>query len=379
MISPARSFRFLPPLALNLLACASSYAAGPPAAAPGPQDDHDAPVRRRAPDDLRSREALAVELFQKAAPTVVEISATTTRPGPQGPVSEGSIGTGVLISADHHVLTAAHVVDGAEMLVVKTADGKERMAERVFSEPAADVALIRLTEADPSLEHAVLGDSDRLAVGQDLFVIGNPRGLSSTFTSGILSGFRDFAELYGGTVLVEFLQTDAAINSGNSGGPIFDSGGRVVGIASRISTRSGGSEGLGFAVAINSIKQLLALENRTWTGMRSVFLSAAQLRILMQLDAPGALLVQAVETDSPASRAGLLGGSVPATIAGRDLLLGGDLIIELNGQEACHARCLAASHDALNAADQILVRFLRHGELREVTLDVRDSRQNFLR
>ena len=122
-----------------------------------------------------------------------------------------------------------------------------------------------------------LGDSDQLVVGQDLFVIGNPRGLANTFTSGILSGVREFAQLYDGTILVEFLQTDAAINSGNSGGPILDSSGRVVGIASRILTQSGGSEGLGFAVAINSVKQLLALEDRSWTGFTAIYLGRAEL------------------------------------------------------------------------------------------------------
>lgn len=324
------------------------------------------------PDDLHPHEALAAGIYAAAQPTVVEIRATQTGAG------GSSLGTGVLIHPDCHVLTAAHVVDGADRIVVLTSDGIEREAERVFSEPGADIALIRLVEPDASLPHATLGSSGDLVVGQDLFVIGNPRGLSNTFTKGILSGFRDFAQLYDGSILVEFLQTDAAINSGNSGGPIFDSRGELVGIASRISTQSGGSEGLGFAVTIDSIKQLLALEGRTWTGIQSIYLSGSDLEQLFHLDLPGALLVQSVEAGSPAARAGLRGGRIPATIAGREILLGGDLIVEFAGQESCHAGCLAQARSVLGSAAEVQAKVLRGNRVLDLTLDVSESRRNFL-
>ncbi len=324
------------------------------------------------PSDLAPHEIHAAEIYATTLPTVVEIRAT--RVGAEG----SSLGTGVLIHPDCHILTAAHVVDGADRIVALTSDGVERDAERLFSEPGADIALIRLVDPDSDLPHATLGSSTDLVIGQDLFVIGNPRGLSNTFTKGILSGFRDFARLYDGSILVEFLQTDAAINSGNSGGPLFDSRGELVGIASRISTQSGGSEGLGFAVTIDSVKQLLALEGRTWTGIDAIFLSSVDLEQLFHLNLPGALLVQSVEAGSPAAQAGMRGGRIPATIAGRDILLGGDLILEFAGQESCHAGCLAKARSVLGSAAEVRAKILRGNQVLDLTLDVSASRRNFL-
>ncbi len=370
-----RPLRPLLLLAIPLLSCRTGLAQTQDRHA---SRDHAPRKEREAPVDLYPRELQTLRLYSELVPSVVAIRTLTPRLGSGGPTMESGLGTGVLIGPDCHILTAAHVVDGAAQIIVRTQDGRDRPAERVFTEPGADVALIQLEQPDSELPHATLGDSDRLAVGQDLFVIGNPRGLENTFTAGILSGFRDFAQLYDGTILVEFLQTDAAINSGNSGGPVVDSNGRVVGIASRISTQSGGSEGLGFAVAINPVKQLLALEDRVWTGLGAIYLDHEQLATLFHLDLPGALLVQTVESGGPAHLAGLRGGTIPSRIGAREIVLGGDLVVEFGGQDVCHAECLAGIHEALGKMDHIRVTFLRSGERREAVLDVTQSRRNFL-
>lgn len=341
--------------------------------------DHEPPTatRRLAPEGLTPEERTTATVYAENLPSVVTIQTVSRAIGGAGDLAQG-LGTGVVISDDHHVLTAAHVVDGAELIAVKAQDGQVREAELVFSEPAADIALIRLVDPIPGLPHATLGDSDRLAVGQRTYIIGNPRGLEATLTVGTISAFRDFGSLYDGSVRAEFIQTDAAINSGNSGGPMFDSRGRVIGIASRILTQSGGSEGLGFVVAINTAKQLLALEDRQWTGLDGVFLSSEELATLMNLDLPGALLVQRVAKGSPAERAGLRGGTVPGRIGTRDVILGGDLIVELGGQEACHAECLVKAHEALMSRGVVHVVFMRRGQVEQVDMDVSDSRRNFL-
>ncbi len=354
-------------LALALLACVS------------PADgDHAGLKVRRAPEGLAGDEARTVELYRKVLPSVVTILTQSRVVSPLGLSRQGGLGTGVLISPDCHVLTAAHVVDGADAIVVKTQDGAFRRSELIFSEPDADVALLRLVEPDAGLPHAELGDSDRLAVGQSTYIIGNPRGLENSLSVGHISGFREFNRLYDGTVLAEFIQTDAAINSGNSGGPVFDSQGRVIGIASWILSHSGGSEGLGFVVAINTARQLLALEDRAWTGMEAVYLNAEQLGALLNLDAEGGLLVQQVARNSPADRAGIRGGSVPAQVGGATILLGGDLILELGGREACHAECLVAAHDHIATLDRIPVTLLRGGKRLDVTVDVSSTRRSFL-
>ena len=341
--------------------------------------EHAAGKVRRAPDVLADEEALAVELYREVLPSVVTILTVRRVASPSGASHERGLGTGVLISPECNVLTAAHVVSGVDEIVVKTQDGKLRQADLLFSEPGADVALLRLVEPDVTLPHAVLGDSDRLAVGQSTYIIGNPRGLENSFSVGHISGFREFNRLYDGTILAEFIQTDAAINSGNSGGPVFDSQGRVIGIASLILTRSGGSEGLGFVVAINTARQLLAIEDRAWTGMEAIFLRADQLAFLLNIDKGGGLLVQHVARNSPADRAGIRGGSIRAEFGGRPILLGGDLILELGGQEACHSECLVAVHKHIATLDRIPVTFMRGGKVLKTTVDVSSSRGSFLR
>ena len=143
-------------------------------------------------------------------------------------------------------------------------------------------------------------------------------------------------------------------------------------------TVSGGFQGLGFVVTINTAKQLLALEARAWTGLESIFLDRQQLALVLNLDFEGGLLVQHVSKGSPADKAGLRGGTIPVTILGRDILLGGDLILELGTQETCHSQCLVRSGSFVADHDEIPVRFLRAGKVMTTIIDVSEARRNFL-
>ncbi|MCB9881991.1 MAG: trypsin-like peptidase domain-containing protein [Planctomycetes bacterium] len=331
-----------------------------------------APVASKTLDEAERR---VIRLYAKALPSVVTIQTATRR---SGLLVQSGLGSGVVISKHGHLLTAEHVVSDEDVILVKGSDGVPRPASILFSEPGADVALLKLDQPPDDLVPVVMGDSETLAVGQSLYVIGSPRGLENTLTSGLLSGFRDFNRLYDGTIRVRFLQTDAAINSGNSGGPVFDSGGQLVGIASRISTSSGGSEGLGFVVAINGIRKLLALEGRTWTGFQGVFLSKEQLATLFNMDREGGLLVQRVVSGSPADQAGLRAGTYPVQYAGQTILLGGDLILEVGDQVTCHGYCLEKAEEHMKQLDRIAITYLRGGVERSVQLDVSQARRNFL-
>jgi len=342
------------------------------------QIEHVSPKVRVAPDDLTDAERRVSELYQRVLPAVVSISTEGVTLTDDGPRRIAGLGSGVLISPDCHVLTAAHVVDGAKRIVVRTQDGVEREAVHLFSEASADLALLRLVEPDDHLPHAELGDSDRLAVGQTVYAIGSPYGLENTLTVGRISAFREFGRLYDGMILAEFIQTDAAINSGNSGGPLFDSAGRVIGIASRIYTVSGGSQGLGFAVTINTATQLLALEERTWLGFDAIYLDGDTMRDLFHQDLDGALLVQDVVTGSPAERAGLRGGTLPATIAGEEILLGGDLIVGVGHQEACHESCLVDAYRRISESPEVSLVVLRGGVRTTLEVDAREARRSFL-
>ncbi len=340
--------------------------------------EHAPPKVRTPPNDLHGDEAREVKLYQEILPTVVTIYTRKEVLTGEGRTVQTGLGSGVLISPDGHILTAAHLLEGAEAIEVKISDGRMRGAELLYSEASADIALIQLVNPPSGLHHARLGDSDRLAIGQWAYVIGSPFGLENSFSVGHISGFREFGRLYDGTILAEFIQVDAAINSGNSGGPVFDSRGEVIGIASRILTHSGGFQGLGFVVAINTAKQLLALEDRLWMGIEAIFLDRQQLEDLMNLDRDGGLLVQRVAKGSPADKAGLRGGSVPAKIFGQEILLGGDLILEFHHQETCHSQCLLRVGEELSTVDRIPMKILRGGKVIEVTLDVSKTRRNFL-
>ncbi len=360
--------------ATALTLCAALGAIGGLAQVP---EHTDAKVRH-APADLSPEEATVVELYADVLPAVVLVLTETKTITDKGPQLGRALGSGVLIGPDSHILTAAHVVDGAITITVKTQDGVLRTAKHLFSEAKADIALIQLTEPNLDLPFAPLGDSDHLAVGQMTFAIGNPYGLENSFSAGRISAFRELGQLYDGTILVELIQTDAAINSGNSGGPLFDLRGRVIGIASRIYSVSGGSQGLGFGVAINTAKQLMALEGRVWMGFDAIFLKRKVLQDLFQIDQEGGLLIQGVTADSPADKAGLRGGSVIAEIDGTQLLLGGDLILDIGGQQACHEACLIEAHDRMKNKDQIQIRYLRQGTENTVVLDLSESQRSFM-
>ncbi len=356
-------------LAAMLMACAA------PAL---PQEEHALPKVRTAPDHLVGDEATAVDLYKKVLPSVVTIFTTHVRAGRTAEEAKG-IGSGVLISRDRKVLTAAHVVEDARQILVTVHDGRVFPAELLYSASTADIALIQLLGDAEDLEFAALGDSDHLAVGQRTYVVGAPLGLENSFSLGHISAFREFDRLFDGTILAEYIQTDAAINAGNSGGPVFNSAGEVIGIASRILTMSGGFEGLGFAVAINTAKQLLALEDRPWLGIDTIFLNRKGLARLLQVDREGGLLIQSVTPGSPADQAGLRGGSIPALLGEQEILLGGDLILEFNTQEACHDSCLSREGGRLAGLDHIPIRFLRGGKERQVNVDVSRTRRNFLK
>ena len=283
---------------------------------------------RAIPDYLLREEMQAAKVYRQILPAVVTIYTSQRIIQQGGELQQGGIGSGVLISRECHVLTAAHVVKGADEINVKTNDGALRPAELLFSETSADIALIKLITPAPELEHAKLGDSDQLAVGQMAYAIGSPYGLENSFSVGHISGFRDFDRFYDGTIRAKFIQTDAAINMGNSGGPILNSKGEVIGIASQIISVSGGFQGIGFVVPINTAKELLSLKERVWLGIEGIYLNREGISKIMNRDLKGGLLIERVVKGSPADKAGLRGGSVPARMLSRDFLLGGDLIVE---------------------------------------------------
>ena len=236
------------------------------------------------------------------------------------------IGSGVLISADGKVVTAAHVVQLADSVSVEFPGAAAVSARVLVSDPAADVALLQLDSVPAGVTPVKLGDSNRAEVGDQVFVIGAPLGISRTLTVGHLSARRSPQEAAGSLAMAELFQTDAAINRGNSGGPLFSMDGEVIGIVSHILSNSGGSEGLGFAVTSNAARQMLLEEPTLWSGLEGLLLSDDLARAF-NLPVTAGLLVQRVANGSPAQRLGIRGGSLPMRLGADPLLLGGDVIL----------------------------------------------------
>src|SRR5262249_20323212 len=211
----------------------------------------------------------AEELFRQVNPAVVVIRAKgrdviNTR----GLVQFNEIGSGVLISADGKVMTAAHVAHGMDEIVVEFIGGERVPARVVSSEPEADLSLLQLTRVPAGVQPARLGDSDKVRVGQQVLVIGAPYGLSHSFSAGWISAkwLPNTAER--AMPLAEFFQTTATINTGNPGGPMFNMAGEVIGVVSHNISKSGGSEGLGFVVTLKSARYFLMEREWAWIGLQ---------------------------------------------------------------------------------------------------------------
>ena len=240
------------------------------------------------------------------------------------------LGSGVLISADGKVLTAAHVVQTADAVAVEFPGDVLIKATVVAADPAADVALLQVERVPEGVQPAKLGDSDKAEVGDEIFIVGAPFGMSHTLTVGHLSARRRPNATFGSMETTEVFQTDAAINQGNSGGPMFNLAGEVIGVVSRIVSRSGGSDGLGFVVTSNMARRLFA-EPTVWSGLEGYLLTDEMARVFNVPVAHAGLLVQRVAHGSPAERFGLRGGDLPAVIAGEEMIVGGDIVLAVDG------------------------------------------------
>ena len=282
-----------------------------------------------------------------------------------------SQGSGVLVSEAGIIWTAAHVVDVAEEVSVEFLDGDVYKAEVLTSNAMADVALIKISDPFQLKNKTVakIGDSDKVDIGEEVFVLGAPHGFKQSLSKGILSGRFLPENLSNNFVEVEFLQTDAAINPGNSGGPMFNMKGEVIGIASRIYTNSGGFEGIGFAISSNITKKLLMEEPTIWAGMESVLVTDNLARALNVPQEAG-LLITKVSSKGAVSSLGLQGGYIPAIIEDEELLIGGDIILEIadipvkdtNSLFEIRKKLFGFSKDA-----SISIKILRNGAVRSGT------------
>ncbi|NJB72219.1 serine protease Do [Saonia flava] len=269
------------------------------------------------------------ELYDKANKSVVLIK--TLQPEIMGDgkiktmIALEGLGSGFVVSEQGDIMTASHVVQTAASILVVFSDGEEVPAKVMYSYPMADVALIKLTKPKSTLLSPVtLADSDKVKIGEQVFVIGAPFGLGHSLSVGYVSGKYSRKHVLSGFVTTEFIQTDAAINEGSSGGPLFNMKGEVIGIASFILSHSQGFQGISFAATSNIAKRLLSEERPVWTGIESYFVTGSLAEVL-NLPQKAGILVQRVAPLSLGDAMGLQGGFYKMTLNDEELLVGGDI------------------------------------------------------
>lgn len=274
------------------------------------------------------------EQYERVSPSVVQVLVKEEKSAgvgdPYDKVETGGLGTGVLVSETGEIITAAHVVANASQIEIVYKDGTTSSATIQNVSKSGDVALLLANTVSKTAKIAVLGDSDKMSIGDNVFIIGFPMGLEYSLSKGIISGIHKDKSKFGKGLGMEFFQTDAAINTGNSGGPMFNDKGEVVGIISSILSRSGGFEGVGFASTSNLTEDLLFTDEKFWFGIDGHFLQGVLAEVL-NLPQEAALMVSSVTPNSPAYFLGLRGGYLKTTIGKDDLLLGGDIILSIEG------------------------------------------------
>ncbi len=317
--------------------------------------------------DLRSDEQAIVDLFENTSPSVVYISTIAVRADPFGRVMNvpGASGTGFVWDDEGHIVTNSHVIQQARQIRVVMHDQTGYLAELVGESPRHDLAVLRIDAPRETLQRIQPGDSDRLRVGQHVYAIGNPFGLSATLTTGIISALNRQIEGLTGDIIEDVIQTDAAINQGNSGGPLLDSGGRVIGVNSQILSPSGTSAGLGFAVPINIVQRVAPqlIANGAYTpatlGITPVSNRLDRL-VSSRLGVYGTLINQVIP-GSGADSAGLRGTDPRA-----DRL--GDIITAIDNEPVRTIQELRLVLDRHQPGDEVEIQVFRDGETRTLTV-----------
>ena len=293
--------------------------------------------------------ALSVrEIYRLSAPGVVQITASTEPSVQTDPTfgtpfetpGQQALGSGFVIDKSGHIVTNYHVVEGASDIEIGFSNHDTRKATVVGTDPSTDLAVLKVDASARALTPLPLGDSDRVQVGDQVVAIGNPFGLERTATLGIVSALQRAVTAPNGYTIDHVIQTDAPINRGNSGGPLIDASGRVVGVNSQIETGGDGATGnvgIGFAVPSNTVKmivgQLLGTGkvDRSYLGLVATTVTPELARVF-RLPVDNGLLLERVEPGSPAGKAGLKGGATDVVVAGEGYRLGGDLIVAADGR-----------------------------------------------
>ncbi|MGA3089103.1 MAG: trypsin-like peptidase domain-containing protein [Terriglobales bacterium] len=328
-------------------------------------------------ESLDAEEQNNIGVYRRNIASVVNItSRVMTFDFFYGLVPQEGQGSGFVIDKEGHILTNYHVIADARQVEVTMHDRKKYKATIVGTDKSHDLAIVQVKA--PNLQPMTLGDSTNLQVGQKVYAIGNPFGLAGTLTRGIVSSIRQVQEP-DGLVIDEAIQTDAAINPGNSGGPLLNWHGEVIGINTMIASNVGQSAGIGFAIPINTAKAVvndlvtLGRVRRPALGIHTIPIDSEIADELGLAADYGLLIVQAVAGGS-ADRAGLRGGTERAYLGNTPIMIGGDLIVAIDGEKIESQQTLAQMMNRHRAGDTVKVTIFRGKKQLEVSVVLGEAR-----
>jgi S1-C subfamily serine protease len=323
---------------------------------------------------LTDDEAINVRVYRQVAPAVANILTKATEYDFfMDPVPVEGAGSGFVIDSKGFILTNFHVVQDTQSIEVVLGDQTRYPAKFVGADPRNDVALLKIEPKGKPLAALELGDSSSLQVGQKVLAIGNPFGFQSTLTTGVVSALGRTVSTSQSTFIDEAIQTDAAINRGNSGGPLINSHGEVIGINSAIYTPSGTTAGIGFAIPINTAKRI-AHDLMTEGRVRQAFLGVQTLPIggwlaeALDLPVQEGLLIEEVTRGGPAATAGLHGGDREALAGMHRIVIGGDVITAIDGQKVGNQSDMDLLLNRKRPGDTVSVTVYRGGKKMDLSV-----------
>ncbi|HEX7430693.1 MAG TPA: trypsin-like peptidase domain-containing protein, partial [Candidatus Limnocylindrales bacterium] len=314
----------------------------------------------------RSCSNTAAAIYEQNSPGVVFIEGTSINPYRVTDRVEHIVGSGFIINTDGVIVTNSHVALGRQALSITLDNGATVPARLVAADAIFDIAVLQIPKpAEGTLPTLTLGDSDGLQVGEDVLAIGNPLGLSQTLTHGIVSAVNRVLPVTFFSQTEPMIQIDSPINHGNSGGPLLNRCGEVIGMTTAVIANA---QGIGLAIPVNLIKQVLpALARdrrliRPWLGFHGQFVDDG-LKSLLNIPLKTGFLIEVIEPGSPAEAAPLQGGNLEMTIAGRDFLFGGDIVTRMNGRTLGTPDDVIAALATLKVGSEVTMTVFRDGKL----------------
>jgi S1-C subfamily serine protease len=336
-------------------------------------------VERSQPAASRSESLSVSETYEETYEGVVEITSLSSESSPLGGEQQAQgQGSGFVFDAEGHIVTNDHVVQGAEEVSVRFWDGSTYDATVVGTDPSTDLAVIKVDAPASILKPLELGDSTQLSVGEGVVALGSPFGLEGTATSGIVSALNREMTSQNNFTISNSIQTDAAINHGNSGGPLLNSAAQVVGVNTQIKSESGGSDGIGFAIpssTVASIVPQIVSSGSVEHAYLGVGVASLSQSVADELGVPAGVMVTEVRQGAPAAEAGLRAATGSAMADGQSYPTGGDVITAVDDTAITDGADLQSAIDAKRPGDTVSITFTRDGTstTMEVSLGTRPS------